>query len=87
MIITENEADQIADHLNLETKTFIANFAKLTSSRKNLALLEKDNHECIFFNAKSRICEIYEVRPVQCRNFPQKWNFQNWQNECKGKFE
>ena len=87
VIITDAEADQIAEFLNLDAKTFIAKFAKLTSSRKNLSLIEKDNGECIFFDSENHLCKIYEVRPKQCRNFPLKWNFPDWQNECKGRFE
>lgn len=87
VIITDDDLDRIAAYLKMEVKTFIANFAKLTSSRKNLALIETENHECIFFDSETRKCKIYDVRPVQCRNFPIKWNFPNWQDECKGKFE
>jgi Fe-S-cluster containining protein len=34
-----------------------------------ISLLEKKNNDCIFFNERKQ-CEIYEVRPVQCRSYP-----------------
>jgi len=84
VILSADEADAIAAHLGLATRDFLAKFAKLTSSRKNLSLKEKENGECIFFDPEGKSCQIYGVRPSQCRRFPLEWNFPGWEKECKG---
>lgn len=28
-------------------------------------------------------CRIQEVKPVQCRGFPNTWNFPGWEKECQ----
>jgi hypothetical protein len=28
-------------------------------------------------------CRIHEVKPAQCRGFPNVWNFPGWEKECE----
>jgi Fe-S-cluster containining protein len=34
-----------------------------------VSLIEKKNNDCIFFNDNKQ-CDIYKVRPLQCRSYP-----------------
>lgn len=65
--ITEQEAVEIANFLNISLELFAKKYVR-TVDRK-LALLEDPrNFDCIFL--KDRKCQVYPVRPKQCRTFP-----------------
>ncbi|HPN83930.1 MAG TPA: YkgJ family cysteine cluster protein [Victivallales bacterium] len=85
VIISEDEADKIAEYLKLDARDFLAKFAKLTSNRKKISIKERDNGECVFYDKAGKRCEIYHLRPSQCRRFPIEWRFPGWEKECKGK--
>ena len=34
------------------------------------SLIERANGDCIFFDADTRRCRVYELRPRQCRTWP-----------------
>jgi len=64
-LVTRSDAKRIAKHLGLPPKTFIRKY-----------LLEDVNGEmmiqrvpCTFLN-ENNTCEIYEVRPQACREYP-----------------
>ncbi|OVE78116.1 hypothetical protein BVX99_00570 [bacterium F16] len=79
--MTDTEVDRIADYLDIPVNTFIETYTTLTNDRRGLTLIEKDNSYCIFFDDPN-ICHIYPVRPQQCRTFPNKWNFKDFQKKC-----
>ena len=37
------------------------------------SLVEFPNGDCVFFHGESRTCQVYPVRPRQCRTWP-FWN-------------
>lgn len=54
--------------------------------RGKISLTEFANGDCTFFDGQSRRCQIYPVRPVQCRTWP-FWGMnvvdeQAWQETC-----
>ena len=69
--VTEVEIEAIACHLKMALEQFTAHFVKKVEGR--LSLIEKANFDCVFL--KDKKCQIYEVRPQQCRTFP--WWKQN----------
>lgn len=79
--ISETEIAQIAAYLGLAAHDFTAEYAVLTSDRRGLSLKETDRHVCIFYE-EPPACKIEPVKPAQCRGFPLKWNFKNWEQEC-----
>jgi Fe-S-cluster containining protein len=79
--LTETEISQIAAFKNLDEHEFIQKFTRLTSSRRGLALIDKPNGECVFLNGND--CEIQAVKPQQCREFPNLWNFPGFEKVCK----
>ena len=83
--LTVEETERIADFLNMSIEDFTEKFTTLTEDRRNLTLIEKDDGSCIFYQESPSLCEINDVKPQQCKNFPIKWKFKNWEDKCKGK--
>jgi len=77
------EIGAIAEFLNFSEEEFIWRHTTLTADRRSLSLLEKTDGSCEYFSEASG-CLIQPVKPRQCREFPLKWNFPGWENECKG---
>lgn len=62
-----NEIEAIAAHLELSVKEFSARFLRRINGRLSLLEMPK-TYDCIFL--KDKKCQIYSVRPTQCRTFP-----------------
>lgn len=81
--VNEEEIVTIAQHLKLSIDEFSRKYLRIVDGR--IALLERANYDCIFL--KDKKCQIYSVRPKQCRTFPWwKQNLQSeedWQNAAK----
>lgn len=60
---------------------FIQQYTRLRQYRDGLALIDKPNGECIFL--EGRECAIQAVKPQQCSDFPNKWNFPGWREVCE----
>lgn len=79
--LTDDEIGQLAAHLGLSGDEFIQQYMRLTRDRHGVALMEKGNGECIFL--RDRDCTIQSVKPRQCRDFPNSWNFPGFEKECR----
>lgn len=79
--VGEDEIAAIADFLGVAEHDFIQRFTRLRPQRDGLALIEKENHECIFL--EGRDCTIQRVKPRQCAGFPNTWNFPGWREVCE----
>ncbi|MEZ6044868.1 MAG: YkgJ family cysteine cluster protein [Planctomycetaceae bacterium] len=66
--ISDEEIQQMADHLQVSTGEFRLMYTRLIGSR--LSLREYANGDCVFFDGKTRGCTIYPVRPIQCQTWP-----------------
>ena len=83
--VTEREIDAIAAMLEMTPEEFIEKYTRLTADRWGLSLIENEAGHCIFLeNGDPASCRIDENKPQQCRDFPAKWNFPGWENECAG---
>ena len=60
---------------------FIQQYTRLRANRDGLALIDKPGGECIFL--EGRDCSVQAVKPGQCRDFPNKWNFPGWREVCE----
>ena len=60
---------------------FIQEFTRLRADRLGLALNEKPNGECVFLEGGA--CTVQPVKPQQCRDFPNWWNFPGFQETCR----
>ena len=79
--ITDSEADIIAEYLGISSQEFIDKYTTLTADRRGLTITEKSLGVCIFYTPASG-CAIQDVKPKQCREFPEKWHVNNWQTIC-----
>jgi Fe-S-cluster containining protein len=65
--VNEEEILQIAQFLKLTIEEFSEQYLRRVKGRLSLIELPK-TYDCIFL--KDRKCQIYPVRPTQCRTFP-----------------
>jgi Fe-S-cluster containining protein len=69
--VTEVEMRAIADFREISIGEMRIDHTRLIGAR--VTLREFANGDCTFFDAESRRCTIYPVRPAQCRTWP-FWN-------------
>lgn len=70
--VNDQEIISIANFLKISVEQFSKSYLRYVEGR--YALLEKPvNYDCIFL--KDKKCQIYSVRPTQCRTYP--WWMQN----------
>ena len=78
--VSPAEITEIADFLGLSDDVFMERYTRLRTDRAGLSLIERLDDSCIFLNGND--CLINQVKPQQCRNFPNKWNFPGWRQVC-----
>jgi Fe-S-cluster containining protein len=78
--LTDSEIVRIAAHLGISESGFIEQHTRLRADRQGLSLLEKPNGECEFLVGND--CAIQSVKPQQCRDFPNLWNFPGFEKVC-----
>jgi Fe-S-cluster containining protein len=78
--LTDAEITRIAMHLGLGEPEFIERHTRVRPDRMGLSLLEKPNGECEFLVGND--CAIQPVKPQQCRDFPNLWNFPGFEKAC-----
>ena len=83
MCLTVEDITAIAEFLHMDEQAFINQYCRLQSNRRGLSLTEAADGACIMLNADNT-CRIQPVKPQQCRDFPQKWNFPGWELRCLG---
>lgn len=82
--VSESEIDAIAGYLNIPVNDFIRDHTVLTADRRSLSLLENPDGSCCYYDSEKHLCRIQPVKPKQCRDFPEKWNFPGWEKLCAG---
>jgi len=79
--VTESEVNRIAEFLGLPVENFIRQHTQLAPDRRGLMLMEQASGACEFLTGND--CRVESVKPQQCRDFPNGWNFPGWQEECR----
>ena len=79
--VTEAQTEAMANHLGLTMHEFTDEFTRLREDRRGLVLQEKPNGECVFLDGID--CRVQPVKPQQCREFPNLWNFPGWEQQCR----
>ena len=78
--ISDGEISRMAEFLGRTEHEFIQEFTRLREDRRGLSLKDKPNGECIFLEAGQ--CRVQPVKPQQCRDFPNLWNFPGFEKVC-----
>jgi uncharacterized protein len=81
--LSDAEITAISNFLGIAEGVFVQKFTRVSSQRNGLALEDKPNGECIFLDGND--CAINPVKPRQCREFPNLWNFPGFQEVCRAK--
>lgn len=81
--VSAEEVAAIASFLGMAEDDFIQQFTRLRSDRNGLSIIERPNHECSMLVDGG--CRIHPVKPLQCRGFPNTWNFPGWREVCEAK--
>jgi hypothetical protein len=78
--LSDEEISRLAAFKGLSEFDFIQQFTRLSHDRRGLALKDKANGECIFLEGAD--CAVQNVKPQQCRDFPNLWNFPGFEKIC-----
>jgi hypothetical protein len=79
--LTDPEISRLASFKELPEHDFIQRYTRLRSDRRGLSLLDKPNGECVFLEGDN--CAVQPVKPQQCRDFPNLWNFPGAEKSCR----
>jgi hypothetical protein len=79
--LTEADIDAMAGFLGRPAREFTEQFTRLREDRRGLVLREKSNGECVFLDGVD--CRVQPVKPKQCRDFPNGWNFPGFEQQCR----
>jgi len=78
----DDDIVKIAEFLGMEQRDFVEHYTRLRPAREGLALKELPDGRCIFLEGEN-VCRIQPVKPLQCRTFPETWNFPGWREQCQ----
>jgi hypothetical protein len=78
--LTNAEITRLAAFKGLSEPDFIQQFTRLRWDSGGLALQEKSDGGCVFLDGDD--CSVQTVKPQQCRDFPNLWNFPGFQETC-----
>ena len=79
--LSDAEIARMAAFKAMTEHDFIQQFTRLRPDRRGLSLTEKPNGECIFLDGGN--CAVQPVKPQQCRDFPNLWNFPGFEKVCQ----
>lgn len=66
--INKAEIEALAAAMGIDVEEFQRRYVRKVGIRKSL--IEWANGDCVFFDGKSRTCQVYDARPRQCRTWP-----------------
>ncbi len=78
--LTDKDIARLAAFKGISEHEFIQQFTRLRQDRQGLALHEQPDGACIFLEAND--CAVQPVKPQQCREFPNLWNFPGFEKTC-----
>ncbi len=79
--MTSEEIGRMATFLQLSEREFVQRYTRLTNDRRGLALQDKLGGSCVFLEGEN--CAVQSVKPQQCRDFPNLWNFPGFEKTCR----
>ena len=79
--LRDSEITRMAALLAVSEFDFIQRYTRLRPDRRGLALQDAPGGACIFL--AGRDCRVQPVKPQQCRDFPNGWNFPGFEKICR----
>ena len=79
--LSDAEIAGLANFLGRSEYDFIQRYTRLRADRQGLALMDKPTGEYIFL--EGRDCSVQPMKPQQCRDFPNGWNFPGFEKVCR----
>jgi Fe-S-cluster containining protein len=85
--VNQQEIDALARRLGIDSLEFERRFVTQIGVRRSLKELKHRGYDCVFLDADTRRCTVYEDRPRQCRTWP-FWDSnlkspEAWQATCE----
>lgn len=71
--IETDEIREISRFLDMDEQVFIDTCCRLRANRRGLSIRDAEDGACMMLTKDG--CRINPVKPRQCRDFPNKWNF------------
>lgn len=83
--VNKQEIHALADSFEMEVEEFERLYVRRIGIRKSLK--ELPSGDCVFFDGETRTCNVYQLRPRQCRTWP-FWDSnlrtpEAWQDVCE----
>src|SRR5690606_15162910 len=69
------------DFLGMTKNDFVQQHTRLAHYRTGLSLNDRHDGACYFLSGEN-VCQIYPVRPDQCKGFPNNWRFPGFEEKC-----
>ena len=66
--VNKAEIEAMAGAVGMEVEQFQRHYVRLVGIRKSLT--ELPGGDCVLYDDATRTCQVYEVRPRQCRTWP-----------------
>ena len=80
--ICEDEIKAISGYLNMNVEKFKKQYLYLFDRKWSIKDLKISGvYQCVFFNGETGKCEVYSVRPEQCRTYPFWKRFKKYPEE------
>jgi hypothetical protein len=79
--LTDGEITRLAAYKGMTEHDFIQKYTRLQFERQGLALKEQPDGACIFLEGEA--CSVQPVKPQQCKDFPNLWNFPGFEKICR----
>jgi Fe-S-cluster containining protein len=67
--VTNDEIAALAAEVEMEVGAFERRYVRTVGVRKSLRERKK-TYDCVFLDAQTRKCTVYNARPKQCRTWP-----------------
>jgi len=77
----DDEIVRLAGFLEMSVFDFIQRYTQLRPDRRGLALEDAPGGVCVFLSGRD--CRVQPVKPQQCRDFPNGWNFPGFEKICR----
>ena len=81
--LNATQITQLAAYLQLSEDEFIQEYTRLNRTRTGLALKDQADGSCVFLDGDD--CRVNSVKPQQCRDFPNLWNFPGSEQHCRAR--